>query len=55
MAGDDGTLPDDRRFEENIWFEIRILTHNDSADRRFDVNSCCGVGKGHSGCSVDAS
>ena len=55
MAVSVGTLGDDRRFEENIGFKIRILTHSDSADRRFDVNSCCGVGRGHSGCSVDAS
>ena len=44
MVGDDGTLPDDRRFEENIGFEIRILTHSEDADRRFGEDIDFGTG-----------
>ena len=36
MVGDDRTLLDDTKLEENIGFEIRILTHSVSADRRFE-------------------
>ena len=38
MSGVGATLPDDTKLEENIGFEIRILTHSDSADRRFEVD-----------------
>ena len=44
MAGDDQALPDDRSFEENIGFEIRILTHSEDADRRFEEDIGFGTG-----------
>ena len=36
MSGVDGTLPDVTKLEVNIEFEIRILIHSESADRRFE-------------------
>ena len=44
MVGDDGTLLDDKRFEKNIGFEIRILTHSEDADRRFGEDIDFGTG-----------
>ena len=44
LVGDDGTLIDDRRFEENIGFEIRILTRSEDADRRFGRDLDFGTG-----------
>ena len=36
MSGVEWTLLDDTKLEENITFELRILTHNESADRKFE-------------------
>ena len=44
MVGDDRTLPDDTKLEENIGFEIRILTHSEDADRRFEEDIGFGTG-----------
>ncbi len=44
MAADDRTLPDDTKLEENIGFEIRILTHSEDADRRFGEDIDFGTG-----------
>ena len=44
MSGIEGTLFDNTKLKENIWFEIRILTHSESADRRFEVEIGFGTG-----------
>ena len=36
MAGDDRTLLDDTKAKHNIGFKIKILIHNENADRRFE-------------------
>ena len=43
MSGVGATLPDDTKLRENIGFEIRILTHNESADRRFEEEFGFGI------------
>ena len=37
MSGVGATLLDDTKLEENIGFEIRILTHTEDADRRYEM------------------
>jgi hypothetical protein len=44
VAGDDRTLPDDTKLEDNIMFNIRILTHSEAADRRFEKDIGFGTG-----------
>ena len=44
MVGDDDMLFDDTKLEVNIEFEIRILTHSDSAHRRFELDIGFGTG-----------
>ena len=47
VSGVGATLPDDTKLEENIAFEIRILTHSESADRRFEEEIGFGTGFSH--------
>ena len=43
MSGIERTVPDDRKLEENIVLETRILTHSESADRRFEKEIGFGI------------